>query len=129
MPVKSRDREAVNLLELKPRRNVEWETGESGRAVLLVPKFRNRLLRTWLLPLLAKPDFRVKLDAMGTAFWQRCDGCTTVLEIADEMAACSGSDVEEMLERLSRFLTRLEREEFIIVREQEQAGDGTSATR
>jgi hypothetical protein len=127
--VKSRDRQPVNLLELKPRRNVEWETGEGGHTVLLVPKFRNRLLRTWLLPLLARPDFRVKLDAMGTAFWQRCDGSTTVLEIAGAMAACSESDVDEMLERLSRFLSRLEHEEFIVMKASEQQGDRTSATR
>jgi hypothetical protein len=127
--VKSRDRQPVNLLELKPRRNVEWETGEGGHTVLLVPKFRNRLLRTWLLPLLARPDFRVKLDAMGTAFWQRCDGSTTVLEIADAMAACSESDVDEMLERLSRFLARLEHEEFIVMKASGQQGDRTSATR
>jgi hypothetical protein len=118
--VTSRDRQPVNLLEMKPRRNVKWETGEGGRTVLLVPKFRNRMLRAWLLPLLAKPDFRVKLDATGTAFWQRCDGSTTVLEIADEMATCSGSDVDEMLERLSRFLARLEHEEFIVL-----SGGGT----
>ena len=127
--MKSRNRQPVNLLELKPRRNVEWETGEGGHTVLVVPRFRDRLLRTWILPLLAKPDFRVKLDAMGTAFWQRCDGSTTVLEIADAMAGQSGSDLEDVIERLARFLARLEREEFIVMKAPEQKGDRTSATR
>jgi len=121
------DRAPVNLLELKPRRNVEWEIEEGGRAVLLVPRFRSPLLRAWLLPLLARPDFRVKLDAMGTAFWQRCDGSTPVLKIAEEMAAQSGSDVEELIERLGRFLARLEREDFIVMAVQE--GDRTAAKR
>ena len=126
-PVKSRDRAPVNLLELKPRRNVEWEIDEAGRAVLLVPRFRGRLLRAWLVPLLAKPDFRVKLDAMGTAFWQRCDGCTPVLEIAEQMSAESGSDVDDMLDRLGRFLAKLEQEDFIAMEPQEQ--DRRAATR
>jgi len=126
LPVKSRGRAPVNLLELKPRRNVAWELEEGGCAVLLVPRFRGPLLRAWLLPLLAKPDFRVKLDAMGTAFWQRCDGSSTVLKIAEEMAAQSGSDVEEMIERLGLFLAKLEREEFVVMNV--QAGDRTGAT-
>ena len=95
--------------------------------MLLVPRFRSPLLRAWLLPLLARPDFRVKLDAMGTAFWQRCDGSTPVLKIAEEMAAQSGSDVEELIERLGRFLARLEREDFIVMAVQE--GDRTAAKR
>lgn len=127
LPVEPPDRAPVNLLELKPRRNVEWEIEEGGRAVLLVPRFRSPLLRAWLLPLLARPDFRVKLDAMGTAFWQRCDGSTPVLKIAEEMAAQSGSDVEELIERLGRFLARLEREDFIVMAVQE--GDRTAAKR
>ena len=118
MPVKSRDRAPVNLLELKPRRNVAWELGEDKRAVLLVPRFHNRLLRACLLPLLARPDIRVKLDATGTAFWQRCDGSTPILKIAEELATQSGSDVDEMLERLGRFLAKLDREGFVVVNPQ-----------
>ncbi len=125
--MKSSGSEPVNLLELKPRRNIEWEIEEGGSAVLLVPRFRSGLLRAWLLPLLAKPNFRVKLDALGTAFWQRCDGSTPVLKIAEQMSAQSGSDVDDVLERLGRFLARLEREDFIVMNAQE--GDRRAATR
>jgi hypothetical protein len=125
--VRSSGHAPVNLLELRPRRNVEWEIDNGGRAVLLVPKFRSRWLRDWLLPLLAKPSFRVKLDELGTAFWQRCDGSTPVLEIAQQMSAQSGSDVDDVIERLGRFLARLEREDFIDMEPQEQ--DRRTATR
>lgn len=125
--MKSSGNAPVNLLDLKPRRNLEWEVDDGGRAVLLVPKFRSRWLRAWLLPLLAKPSFRVRLDAMGTAFWQRCDGSTPVLEIAEQMSAQSGSDVDDMIERLGRFLARLEREDFVHMEIREQ--DRTGATR
>jgi hypothetical protein len=119
VPVKSSDRAPVNLLELKPRRNVRWEIEEDGCVVLLVPRFRSPLLRAWLLPLLAGPDFRVKLDAMGTAFWEQCDGSTPVLKIAQEMSLRAGSDVEDMIGRLSRFLARLEREDLVVLSMQE----------
>ena len=127
MPVSSSGNAPVNLLELRPRRNVEWEIDDGGRAVLLVPRFRSRWLRAWLLPLLAKPSFRIRLDAMGTAFWQRCDGSTPVLEIAEQMSAQSGSDVDDMIERLGRFLARLEREGFIDMELQKR--DRRAATR
>ncbi len=125
--VKPHEGAPVNLLELRPRRNVEWEIDGEGKAVLLVPKFRNRLLRTLLLPLLAKPNFRVKLDAAGTAFWKRCDGSSPVLEIAEEMSTQSGTDLDDMTERLGRFLARLEHEGFIVIDTQE--GDRKTATR
>ena len=127
MPVSSSGNAPVNLLELRPRRNVEWEIDDGGRAVLLVPRFHSRWLRAWLLPLLAKPSFRIRLDAMGTAFWQRCDGSTPVLEIAEQMSAQSGSDMDDMIERLGRFLARLEREEFIDMELQKR--DRRAATR
>ncbi len=125
--VKPHERAPVNLLELRPRRNVEWEIDKEGKAVLLVPRFSNRLLRTWLLPLLAKPNFRVRLDAAGTAFWKRCDGFTPVLEIAEEMSTRSGTDLDDMIERLGRFLARLEHEGFIVIGMQE--GDRKAPTR
>ncbi len=120
-------RAPLNLLELRPRRNVEWEIDEEGKAVLLVPKFSNRLLRTWLLPLLAKPNFRVKLDAAGTAFWKRCDGSSPVFKIAEEMSIQSGTNLDDMIERLGRFLARLEHEGFLLIDAQE--GDRKAATR
>jgi hypothetical protein len=64
---------------------------------------------------------------MGTAFWQRCDGSTPVLEIAEQMSAQSGSDVDDMIERLGRFLARLEREGFIDMELQKR--DRRAATR
>lgn len=125
--MKPGDSAPVNLLELKPRRNVKWEFDAEGNAVLLVPRFSNRLLRAWLLPLLAKPNFRVKLDMMGTAFWRRCDGASTVLRISEQMSAQSGSDLDDVIERLGHFLARLEHEGFIVMNTQEEdRADATS---
>jgi len=105
----------LNLLEIKPLRNVAWETGEEGRAVLIVPKFRNRLLRRWLLPLMAKPDFRVRLDPYGSLIWQHCDGKTAVSEIGEKLRATFGSSIEPLYERLGQFIARLEREDLVVV--------------
>jgi hypothetical protein len=104
----------LNLLELKPVRNVGWETDPDGRAVLLIPKFRSALMQKWVLPLLAKPNFRVKLDAHGSYIWQQCDGQTLIGEIAEKMLTAFGPEIEPVNERIAAFIRKLEREAFLI---------------
>ena len=110
-----RCRRPANLLDLRPRQNVRWEAQEDGRAVLLVPRFRSPWLRSWLVPMLSKPDFRVRLDALGTSFWKHCDGATAVSEIARRMAGELGCDAESLWQRIAGFMARLEREELIVL--------------
>ncbi len=113
--MKTHREEGTNLLELRPRRNAEWETAEGGRVVLLVPKFTNRWLRSWLVPLLARPDIRVKLDDLGTSFWRLCDGTTPISEIAERMAAEFGAEEVALWDRIARFVVKLEREGLLVL--------------
>ena len=103
-----------NLLELKPARNVGWETDPDGRAVLIVPKFRGALMQKWVSPWLARPNFRVKLDAHGSFIWHHCDGQTPVGEMAEKMLAAFGPEIEPVHERIAAFIRKLEREAFLI---------------
>jgi hypothetical protein len=112
-------REPLNLLDLKPLRNVPSETAEDERVILIYPKFRSAFLQKYLLPWLAKPDFRIRLDAYGSFIWQRCDGKTDVAKIAEEMLAKFGSPVEPVYERIGLFLRRLESDQFIKFTNQE----------
>jgi hypothetical protein len=107
---------AVNLLELKPARNLEWVTLDDQRVTLLIPKFRNRLAAKWLLPLLSKPHFRLKLDTYGSFVWNQCDGKTTVESMGQGMHAKFGETAESFYERIGKFLQKLEREEFLIIK-------------
>lgn len=113
MLVRKKKTPAVNLLDLKPVRNMDWETGANGLAVLLVPKFQNRYLAKWLTPRLSKPNFRVKLDAYGSFVWSQCDGNTTVAEMAEKMREQFGEKAEPLYDRIAKFLQRLEREDFL----------------
>jgi len=105
--------EPVNLLELKPLRMIAWEKAGDGRVVLIYPKFRGRFLQKYLLPLLAKPNFRIWLDEYGSFIWQRCDGRTDVAQIATEMRAAFAGQVEPVYERIGLFLKKMESERFI----------------
>ena len=103
----------INLLELTPKRSVESETGEEQKVVLLIPKFRNRLTVKFIQPMLAKPFFRLKLDAYGSFVWNRIDGKTSVLKIAEEMKEHFGESVEPVYERVGKFVQMMQREKFI----------------
>jgi hypothetical protein len=103
----------VNLLTLKPVRNVPWETSPDGRIVLLVPKFRNRVLVRVLVPLLKRPTVRLTLDERGSDVWSLCNGETDVAAIARHLDAKYGTDSDPGYERLARFFAGLERERLV----------------
>ena len=116
--------EPLNLLDLRPERSAEWETGEDGRVVLLIPKFRNPFMVRWVLPMLSSKVFRVKLDTFGSFVWKACDGSSTVEDLGEHMRREFGESAEPVFERIGTFLRKLEREEFIRIRHQQ----GTSET-
>ncbi len=76
---------------------------------VVIPKFTNRWLVRWLVPLLAKPDVRLRLDDLGSFVWRRCDGSRTVREIADEVREHFGGEPDPTLDRVVQFMRRLTR--------------------
>ena len=64
-----------------PVQALPWEPGDEGRVVLLRPKLLSPRW-TWVLRLIRRPTFRVRLDPRGTAVWQACDGARSVAEVA-----------------------------------------------
>jgi hypothetical protein len=104
----------VNLLALVPVRNIKWETNEEGHVVLLRPKYRNAFLARILLPRMKHPYFKIKLDEIGSNFWQNCDGSRTVKEIAALQEQRFGEEASPLYDRISIFLQTLQRSRFIV---------------
>ena len=113
--MKKQETPEVNLWELTPLRNAKWETTEEGKVVVLVPKFRNKFLVKFILPYLAKPFFRIKLDDVGSLIWQQCDGATNVSIIAESLKQKFGEAVDPVDERINKFLNHLERGDLLVV--------------
>jgi hypothetical protein len=80
--------------------------------VVLVPKFRSRLLTRWM-SLLGRPNFRVRLDAEGSFVWARCDGGTTVHEIAERLHEWAGGDTVAVRDRVATFVEKLARDGLV----------------
>ncbi|MBM4060699.1 MAG: PqqD family protein [Planctomycetes bacterium] len=112
----------ANLYELRPVQALGFETGADGLVSVLVPRFENRLLVKLLVPLLRRPTFRVRLDALGSFVWSQCDGRATVTEIAARACAEFGGDAGAMLERTGSFLAKLVRERAVRMLGGEPAG-------
>ncbi len=86
--------------------------GDADRLVVLVPKFRNRLLARWA-ERLGRPHFRVRLDAEGSFVWAQCDGATTVLEIAERLQQHAGGEAAALHDRVARFVEKLARDGLV----------------
>lgn len=117
----TQEKQFLNLWELQPKRNAQWETTDEGRIVVLVPKFKNALLVKWILPYLAKPFFRIKLDAVGSVIWEQCDGNTPVSRIAEILKNKFGAAVDPVDARINHFLNQLERGDLILIQQQQQS--------
>ena len=99
--------------DLIPVRQHRWEDRDGDLVTVLVPKFTSRFARRWFVPLLAKPDMRVRLDATGSFVWLQCDGRRTVREIAARAAERSGGDSAATLVSVVHFVRKLAREQSL----------------
>jgi hypothetical protein len=105
--------EAINLLDLTPRRVAGWQQRGDGKVVIERPR---PLARGWhgvkerLSYWLSMP--RLKLDRIGSFTWQRLDGVTSVGTIAEAIRQELG-EVDQVEERLGVFIRYLYREGMI----------------
>lgn len=102
-----------DFLDRVPVPLVEWETGPEDAVILRIPKFRQRHLAKWFLPLLAKPAMRVHLDRTGSAVWRMFNGTNSVQDICRQAWTEFGGGEADWSDRVVRFVRRLEKEQFI----------------
>ena len=101
------------LDDLVPVRRHRAVDREDGLVTVLVPKFTGRFTRRWFVPLLAKPEMRVHLDALGSFVWRQCDGRATVRVIGERVAERFGGEREARRLDVVRFVRKLVREESL----------------
>lgn len=99
--------------ELRPVRQHRWETAADDLVVVMVPKFTHRWLVGWFVPLLRHREMRVRLDEIGSFVWRECNGDATVGTIAARVQARFGGNPEDALRRVTRFFSRLAREQSL----------------
>jgi len=111
-----KQQKTINLLKLVPVRNIKWNKNDEGLVVLLKPKIKNPFFAKHILPRLKHPYYKIRLDSVGSFIWERCDGQRAVQEVAEDMKAKFGEQVEPLYDRLNLFLQSLEKNRFIFYR-------------
>ncbi len=99
------------FLAAVPIQALASDPGEGGNLILLRPKILSPRW-AWLLGMMKKPTFRVKLDARGTAVWQACDGERTVAQVVQAVAETFPEEPDRTL-RTSLFIRELARGGFV----------------
>ncbi|WP_243319459.1 PqqD family peptide modification chaperone [Geothrix sp. SG200] len=100
-----------SFLALVPVQALAAEPGEGDTLVLIRPKILSPRWG-WVLKLMRKPVFRVKLDARGTALWQACDGTRTVAQVMEAMAQAQPGEPDAGF-RAALFIRELARGGFV----------------
>ena len=99
------------FLAAVPVRVLAYEPAEGDTVVLIRPKILSPRW-AWLLRLMRKPAYRVKLDARGSAVWLACDGARTVAEVEASVAGAFSGEPDTLL-RTALFIRELARGKFI----------------
>jgi len=99
------------FLAAVPCQALTSEPGEKGTVVLVRPKILSTRW-AWLLRMMKKPNYRVKLDARGTSVWLACDGVRTVGQVA-ELVGQAFPEEPDTTTRTALFIRELVRGGFM----------------
>jgi len=103
----------IDYMDLTPNLNYGSARREDGMIDVLVPKFKNSFARKYINHRMKSPYIKANLDELGSAVWEKIDGKSKVRDIADSLKHKYANNVEQIQDRLTRYLTQLYNAGFI----------------
>lgn len=110
---KNKNQKDLQMSEIVPVQNVEFNTEADGTITLLKPKFSSKFSQKYIIPRMKYPHYYVHLDEVGSTTWLAIDGKRNALEIGEHIKDQLGDKIEPLYERLGMFLAKLKNEKFI----------------
>ena len=110
----------INSLDLTPIRQKEFEMKDNGKVDILLPRFKNPVLKRALQSRRKDEYIRIHLDDLGSAIWLQIDGKMNVHELCSQLQSTYPEKLnppEETEERVAKFLSLLYRERYLTFRE------------
>jgi hypothetical protein len=109
----------INYLELTPFRIFEHQLEENGLVTVLMPKFKNKFLASFV-PRNRSQFVFIHLDELGSSVWLEIDGHKKVNEIINILTVSLGEKIHPADERITKFLTNLYQNKFVGFKELEK---------
>jgi hypothetical protein len=107
----------TNFLELIPNKKFDSEKKEDGKIQIVIPRFKNRMMRKIALNLGRSEFLKVSLDDVGSKVWELIDGSRTVGKIGQilqtETKTENGETMPQVYERLTKYFVSLSHHRFI----------------
>lgn len=107
----------ASAFDLTPIRIMNHAVDENGVVSILIPKFKNRIVKKYFEHLLKHPHIKLKLDEIGSAVWLLIDSDKKLGTIADELVVKFGEKIKPVEERLPKFISQLYEQSFISFKE------------
>ncbi len=121
MPLSFNERKKIlksaNTLDLTPIRNYSEEKSNDDLVTVIIPKFKNKIAVKYISPKLKSDHFKVKLDKFGSAVWLKINGKTKVDQIIKDVKKKFDGEIEEEVERITKFISQLYSQGFITFKE------------
>ncbi len=121
MPLSFNERKKIlksaNTLDLTPIRIYSEEKGEDELVTVIIPKFKNKVVTKLISPKLKSDHFKVKLDKFGSAVWLKINGKSKVDQIIKDVKKKFGDEIEEEVERITKYISQLYTQGFITFKE------------
>ncbi|MFO7890307.1 MAG: hypothetical protein R6V04_08200 [bacterium] len=102
-----------NLLDMTPEICCKWVHDNKGTVSLIVPRFKNRLMKKIAAKLGKSEEVKIHLDEKGSNTLKLIDGTSTVEAIGEELVKDENETVEQFYQRLCEFLLILAKNRFI----------------
>ena len=108
---------SVNTLDLTPIKLYSEEVDKDELVIVIVPKFKNKIVVKLVSPKLKSDHFKIKLDKFGSAVWLKINGKTKVDQIIKDLKKKFGDEIQEENERTTKFIFQLYTQGFISFKE------------
>lgn len=108
---------STNTLDLTPIRIYSEEKDNDGIVTVIIPKFKNKFMVTFISPKLKSDQFRIKLDKFGSSVWLMMNGKIKVDKIIKELKQKFDDELQEADERVVKFIFQLYEQGFISFKE------------
>ena len=103
----------INTLDLTPLKLHAEEVDNENIVTVIYPKFKNELVKKFILPMLKFTDFEIKLEKFGSAVWMNMNGKNKIHDIIKIMQSKFWDEFQDAEARVIKFIFQIYEQKLI----------------